>query len=241
MSNTKSTIVLGDEFNEQAKDLADLQRIIDMTKKKLNAYSKKMKADINRLSMYIINQFFKGYKFEEHIILFRRDLKIEFQKLKDVELAKKKYEELQDAMDDSWLDDELSMVTDNGLLVSFEDVMSMNDDSDLENYYHEYDNIKKYLPPSKHVYSVSKNQMNELKNLLLKCNNPQYKFLVDKLDSLQSTYLETVDEVLDMIDSYDIYFNIETDEVVTARDDDDMTWHLYLVRDLSKYNEDDDF
>lgn len=219
---------LDDDYNDYAKDLADLQKGINTVKKKLLEFQKEAKINVNRLTIYVKNQFYENYKFQDALILFRRDNKIEFQLVEDVNLAKKKYEELKESSDDTWLLDELEMVESNGILVTIESAPSNNIDSILEPFYQTYDNIKQYLPKPIKECDITAKQKSQLKELLFNCDNPKYQFLLDKLESLQSQYLETVDEVLDMINTSEYDFDIETDELITVRNDKDMTWHLVI-------------
>jgi len=224
-------IYLNDDFNESAKELADLQKGINVIKKKLSEFQKEIKVNINRLTVYIINQFFKEYKFSEDIILFRRDNKIEFQKTDVVDLAKKKYEELKESSDDTWLLDELDMIGNEGILIAIEGSSGkQSDDSELESFYKNYDNIKRYLPKTDKVFEINAKQKSQLKELFFNCDNPKYQFLLDKLESFQSQYLEVVDDVLDMLSTSEYDFNIETDEIITIRNDKDMSWHLVIER-----------
>ena len=225
----RTTEYLDDDFNRYAKDLADLQKGINMIKKKLVEFQKEVKVNVNRLTMYIVNQFFKEYKFTKDVILFRRDNKVEFQKTENVDLAKKKYEELKESTDDSWLLDELDLISSENILITIGGEKS-DDDSELEYFYQNYDNIKKYLPKTNRVFEINAKQKMQLKELLLNCDNPKYQFLLEKLDAFQNDYLEIVDEVLDNLANSEYEFDIERDEIVTIRDDKDMTWHLAIER-----------
>jgi hypothetical protein len=217
--------VLGEEFNDAAERLAKLQKNMDAGKKKAHQYNKETKVNVNRLSIYIKNQFFNDFKFKKHCLLFRRDNKIEFQYFEDVDLAKRKYEALGKKNND-WTD-EIDVFDDpiEGFIFS-----SMNNEceDELEDYYKDYDNMKKYLPKPVKRCKITNEQRNELKNLLFACDHPKMGLLLERMDFFQAEYLDIVDEVLDMLIDMEIPFDITRDKLITVRDDRDMSWHLVI-------------
>jgi hypothetical protein len=100
----------------------------------------------------------------------------------------------------------------------------------LESYYEDYDNMKKYLPKPIKRCKISKEQKEELKELLFACDHPKLGYLLDRLDSFQSEYLDVVDDVLDMLSETNIDFDITCDRLITVRDDNDMSWHLVIEK-----------
>jgi len=220
--------VLNEEFDEAAEKLAKLQKNMDVGKKKARQYNQETKVNVNRLSIYIKNQFFNDFKFKKHCLLFRRDNKIEFQYFEDVDLAKKKYEAL-GKKDNDWTD-EIDMFDDQfeGFIFSSIGPMGNESEDELEEYYKDYDNMKKYLPKPIKRCKITNEQKSELKKLLFACDHPKMGLLLDRMDFFQAEYLDTVDEVLDMLTDLEIPFDITRDKLVTVRDDRDMSWHLVI-------------
>lgn len=226
-----SKIILDKEYDGYAKNLADIQRLTDICRKKLSEYQKSVKVNINRLTIYIKNQFSKDYSIEKDVLLFRRDNKIEIRTIQEVELAKKKYEEYKDAEDDTWLLKELEMVGNDFDIIPF--VITGNDNN-LEEFYNTYDKIKQYLPETKNVFEISKDQKEKLYNLIKGCDSPQYHFLIEKMETLQESYMDIVDEVLDNLNESEYDFDISADELSTVRNEKDLTWRLVIEKNKEK-------
>jgi len=224
-------IILDKDYDGYAKDLADIQRLTDICRKKLEEYQKSIKININRLTIYVRNQFKSDYLIEKHVMLFRRDDKIEIRTAEEVELAKKKYDEYKDAEDDSWLLKELEMVNSEFDIIP---LVMMNDGDDFEEFYNTYDKIKQYLPETKDVYEVTKDQKEKLKELIKSCDSPQYHFLIEKMEALQESYMDIVDEVLDNLNESEYDFDISTDELSTVRNEKDLTWRLVIEKNKEK-------
>ena len=219
------------EYDKYAKLLADLQKGLNVVKKKLMEMQKDININANRLVIYITNQFDPTFKFNRDTLLFRKDFKIEIHTLKEVELAKKKFEEFNESVDDAWLLDELDLITNETFAIVLPSHVINQDDKELEPFYQLYDDIKQYLPKTNKIYDITLNQRKQLKDLIFICKNPQYQYLIEKLEAIQENYLETVDEVLDKLEQDKHYFfDIINDSLITKRDDKDLTWHLVIAK-----------
>lgn len=229
---------LDSTYDTLAKYVATTSRQIDKTRDKAEEIDKEFQINLNRLSLYIRNEFWDKYSYKRHTFLVTKDNSFKFYSQKKLKIATAKYEAMQEDEDDNF-DKEFSLYFDDEffdfeaeeeiLKKQFEDKITF---------------LEKELGKPLFETKINPKQEKTINKIVTYNKELEKKsnFAHDKVAGLEQEYNDCLQEIVStLIDDEKYDFDIETDEIMTVRDPKTMIWHLiYFNADEVDVEEDEE-
>jgi hypothetical protein len=223
MSKKPDYIQLNDDYNELASDISSITKKHEKLKAKLDDIDAEFTIYLNRLIIYIKNEFWNKYSYKKYTFLISNEKdgtkKIKFFDQKDMKIAKAKYDSEQEDKKDV-LEDDFNFFCDDDL----------NDKKEFDNM---IDFLQNNISTVKFECDINHKQENTIRKLTIDTDRLEehYHYAKTIMQDLESEYTDCMTEIISRLENDDEYdFNIETDEIMSIRDEETMIWHLIYYR-----------
>lgn len=217
MSKKPDYIQLSDDYNELASDVASITKKHEKLKAKLDEIDAEFTIYLNRLVIYIKNEFWNKYSYKKHTFLIANndDKKlIRFFDQKDMKIAKAKYDSEQEDKKDV-LEDDFNFFDDD-----------IDDKKEFDNM---IDFLQNNISTVKYECEINHKQENTIQKLTIDTDRIEEKYHYAKtiMRDLENDYTDCMSEIISRLEEDENYdFNMDTDEIMSVRNEETMTWHL---------------
>lgn len=226
MENTEELYTeLNSDYDNLAKYIAKIARQIDKVNEKIKELDNDYQIQLNRLELYIKNEFWDKYSIKKHSFLMTTDKHFKFYTQKKMKSATAKYEAVQEENDVDDFDEEFNMLFSEDYGLDFEEEEAKK----KQQFNEKVEFLEKELGRALFSVEVNSKQENTIGGIILQNEEleEKYRFAKEKLTNLQQEYDDCMNEIVSkLVDDTGYDFNIDTDEIMAVRDEDTMLWHL---------------
>lgn len=216
------------KYGAAAESMAKMQRKVNKYIKKNNDICNKVNINLNRLHLYVTNEFCKSYSYKKDTIAFLENNVVEIHNNKKVNIAMIKYQESQEN-ENTEDENELEEL---GFFCINEDDLCTNNEENIIVLYDTKKDIRQYLPNVKKSYFLNNKQINTLKQLTEKydASYQKYTFIKSKLDDLEYDYSDMFARMVDELEKDKNYdFDCSKHELIIVRNKKTLEWSLVYI------------